>query len=143
MPHLITICILYLYNLNSYYISAKSFERFLSKKSAEERLNVVINLFTDGILIISENNQILYSNAHFNDLLGCSQNEILTILETIEYSQGRKYTTLTPSNYLIDDINWISTLQVNQEICFGLSNVRGNNLEWKERKCYGMKRKLC
>ncbi|CAG9335885.1 unnamed protein product [Blepharisma stoltei] len=52
----------------------------------------------------------------------------------MEYSQGKKYSGLTNSNRLIDDINLIPSLHLYQEIVFGICKVGPSNLEWRGQK---------
>ncbi|CAG9327241.1 unnamed protein product [Blepharisma stoltei] len=137
MPHLISFLLIWLCDLSNRNSRKSSFERFLSRKkleSAEKRLSVIFNLFPDGILILSENKSILYVNAITSQFLECSQNNIIPTLSAIEYCQGKKYSHLSNSNRLIDDINLVKNLQLNQQVVLGLSQTESHNLEWRVQK---------
>ncbi|CAG9333258.1 unnamed protein product [Blepharisma stoltei] len=136
MPHLIAFLTLFLYNLNSYYLKEKSLNRFTYRRNleiAEERLGLLLNLHTDGILVFSESS-VLYTNIHTTRLLGCRPCEIINELSKIEYCNGKKYSSLTSSNKLMDDVHLIHVLPAGEEVMLGICQRQGNNLEWKGRK---------
>ncbi|CAG9327243.1 unnamed protein product [Blepharisma stoltei] len=129
---LVVMCDLYIRN-----IKATSFERFLSRKNlerAEKRFSVIFNLFPDGILILSGAHSILYINAVMTRFLGCSKDRVVQTLSTIEYCQGKKYSHLSNSNKLIDDLILVPSLEVNQEVVLGLSKIQNSNLEFRAQK---------
>ncbi|CAG9327242.1 unnamed protein product [Blepharisma stoltei] len=126
-----------------YMMREKSYERFVSRvnlEKAEKRLKLIFNLFSDGILIISEQKEVLFSNLNLTKLLNCSIEEVISFLTNTEYCQGRKQSNLSNTNKLIDDINLIRTLDMNQEINLGLSQHgdlyigwRGQRILWEEQ----------
>ncbi|CAG9335882.1 unnamed protein product [Blepharisma stoltei] len=137
MPHLISFLLIWLSDLYHRNIKANSYERFLSRKhleSAEKRLSVIFNLFPDGILIISGEKEILYVNAIITRYLNCEKWQIMETLSSIEYCQGKKYSLLSDSNKLIDDIHLVTSLELNQQVLLGLSQTETSNLEWRAQK---------
>ncbi|CAG9310166.1 unnamed protein product [Blepharisma stoltei] len=137
MPHMVSFLIIFLYNTNSYFLKNKSYERFISRKNlenTESRLRVIFNLITDGILVLSENKEILFSNHNLKKLLDCEIDEIVELISEIEFSEGKKYSLLSESNRLIDHINLIPNLVLDTEIMLGLSKSEQFNLEWRGQK---------
>ncbi|CAG9327250.1 unnamed protein product [Blepharisma stoltei] len=137
MPHLMAFMIIILCDNHCSLQRKNSFERFISRKNlenAEKRLSVIFNLFPDGFLILSKEKLILYSNQILTTLLLCNLNQVIQKLTSIEYSQDKKYSHLSNSNKLIDDINLVHNLQINQQVILGLSQSQNMNLEWKAQK---------
>ncbi|CAG9311413.1 unnamed protein product [Blepharisma stoltei] len=114
-----------------------SYEKFLSRKNienAEKRIELIFKLFPDGILIISQNKEILFSNENIVKLLNCDLNNLMNVISSINYCEGKKYSNLSLSNKLIDDINSVKSLQINEENLLGICEVNKNYLEWKCQK---------
>ncbi|CAG9310057.1 unnamed protein product [Blepharisma stoltei] len=126
-----------IFNLISYLRLRASQERFIYWKElekAESRLGIVINGCPDGILVISRPNKIEYFNPNILRLLSCSKEEVISLLQDIEYTKDKKYSTLTNSNRLIDDIQFIFNYEFNHEVMLGISMERDINIEWKATK---------
>ncbi|CAG9335886.1 unnamed protein product [Blepharisma stoltei] len=137
VPHLIGFLTIFLCNIYCQQGKKNSLERFLSRKNlenAEKRLSVLFNLFPDGLLILSNLKSILYSNVILTRLLSCDIDEIVQKISEIEYCQNKKYSNLSKSNRLIDDIDLIHKLQLNQQVVLGLSQSGDLNLEWRAQK---------
>ncbi|CAG9323518.1 unnamed protein product [Blepharisma stoltei] len=136
--HLLAFLILFLYNLDSSFLKEKSYERFIAHHKLhcmQSRMSLIFNLFPDGIVILSYENDILYSNQNLKRLLKCRDSEeIINLLSNIEYCDGKKYANLSNSNKILDDIGNVQHLNLNQEIMLGLAKVDEYNLEWKAQK---------
>ncbi|CAG9327247.1 unnamed protein product [Blepharisma stoltei] len=134
---MISIFIFLLCELNWRQTREKSFGKFSYRKTiekAEKRLSLIFELFPDGILIISSDYKILFSNENLIKLLGCSAQQILPLLNSIQYIEGKKYLQWNISNKLIDDANLIQNLQLNDETLLGVCRIGEFNLEWKGQK---------
>ncbi|CAG9327244.1 unnamed protein product [Blepharisma stoltei] len=115
----------------------KSFGKFSYSKTiekAEKRLSLIFELFPDGILIISSDHKILFSNENLIKLLNCSLQEVIPLINSIEYNEGKTYSQWNVSNKLIDDVSLIQNLQLNDEILLGICQIGQCNLEWKGQK---------
>ncbi|CAG9327253.1 unnamed protein product [Blepharisma stoltei] len=115
----------------------RSFQRFLSRRNlenAEKRLNLIFNLFPHGILIISERNEILYSNENLLRLLNCELAQLIPTISDLQYCQGRKQSELSPSNKIIEHVKIILSLELNQQISLGVSKCGATYLEWRAQK---------
>ncbi|CAG9310158.1 unnamed protein product [Blepharisma stoltei] len=135
-PHMVSFLIIFLYNINSYFLKAKSYERFISRKNlenAESRLSVLFNLISDGVLVLSENKEVLFSNHNLPKLLCCEIDCVVELLAEIEFLEGKKYSELSESNKLIDHINFIRNSTLNSEIFLGVS-AKPSNLIWRGKK---------
>mmetsp|Transcript_14859 Transcript_14859/g.14902 ORF Transcript_14859/g.14902 Transcript_14859/m.14902 type:complete len:314 (+) Transcript_14859:255-1196(+) len=137
MPHLLAFLIIFLCELRCRHVKSKTIERFLIRKgfeSAEKRLNLIFNLFPEGILILSERKEILYSNENLMKLLNCNISQVVSIISSMDYCHGRKHSNLSSTNKLIDDINLIPNLAINQEIVLGVSESENLSMEWKGQR---------
>ncbi|CAG9327249.1 unnamed protein product [Blepharisma stoltei] len=137
MPHLMAVLNVFLCETQCRRVKFFSFERFLSTQkleSMEKRLSVIFNLYPDGLMVLSQSNTLLYSNAIITKYLGCNTDQIEKILVTIEYAQGKKYSEFSDSSRLIDDINSVKNLQLNQQVLLGISQLGNLNLEWRAQK---------
>ncbi|CAG9327248.1 unnamed protein product [Blepharisma stoltei] len=134
---MIVILIFLLSELNWHQTRGKSFGEFKHRKTienAEKRLSLIFELFPDGILIISHNHKILFSNENLIKLLDCNIQQVISLLKSIQYIEGKNYSQWNGSNKLIDDINLIQNFQLNVEVLLGICRIGVYNLEWKGQK---------
>lgn len=135
--HLTILYIFIIFNLITFYRFKTSLERFIYRKdqeTAENRLGVIVEACPDGILVASNLETVEYSNLNILKLLSCGSSEIFDVLNRIEYSKGKKYSSLTISNKLSDDINFLFNYEFNKEIMLGISLLGNINIEWKATK---------
>ncbi|CAG9329410.1 unnamed protein product [Blepharisma stoltei] len=135
--HMTTVYVLIIFNLISYYRLKSSFERFLYRKeqeAAENRLGVIMSAYPGGILVISSLEKIEYCNSTMLNLLSCTYFEIFPLLEGVQYSKDKKFSNITNSNKLIDDIQILFGSETNHEVMLGISVIGENSIEWKAIK---------
>ncbi|CAG9311724.1 unnamed protein product [Blepharisma stoltei] len=136
LPLMVWFLIFLLAELSWQSMKEKSYGKFLYRKNienAEQRIELILKLFPDGILIISQCKKILYSNENLIKFLNCDVNNVTNVISTIEYCKGKNYSN-SNSNKLIDDIISINNLQINEEKLLGITEVNSYNLEWKGQK---------
>lgn len=130
--HAIIIMYIVSFNLITYFSKEQSQKRYLLKKGkeqAENRLEVIMNAFTDGICVISEQNAIEYANQNLLDILMCNREDLISTLNNIKYCNSKKYCNLTTSDNLMDDIVTISTQELNRQIMLGISKNNDISIE--------------
>ncbi|CAG9330288.1 unnamed protein product [Blepharisma stoltei] len=137
IPLFFAVICVFMYNYMTNMRSKSSIERFLNRKGkskAKMRLSVIVNAFPDGIFIISDNLEIMYTNDNLLKLLDCESEELIRIISEITYCDGKKYSTLSNSNLLIEDLQAIFRQNDRNEFMLGISYFKGNNIEWKGLK---------
>ncbi|CAG9333267.1 unnamed protein product [Blepharisma stoltei] len=137
LGHIMMFLHVLIYNFISHHITKVAHEKYLfrkAKEKAENRLEVIINAFPDGFFVVSSNNEIEYANLKMLVLLECTQNNLIDSLSLINFCEGKKYSSLTQSNFLIDHINIMFSLDFNQEMMFGISMFNNTSIEWKGSK---------
>ncbi|CAG9314372.1 unnamed protein product [Blepharisma stoltei] len=125
-------------NAASIYRKKISFDKYILMKeinSSKERFEIITQAFSDGIIIISEDQKnIEFFNSNILSLLQCNSDNIYPELMKCQYLPNRKVSEFTSSNYLIDDVNHIYNNPAESEITLGITLSNEINLEWKARK---------
>ncbi|CAG9333268.1 unnamed protein product [Blepharisma stoltei] len=136
-PHIPTVLCLFMYNHMTNMRSEISYERFLNregKSKVKRRLSIIVNAFPDGIFILSENLEIVYTNDNLLSLLHCDDQHLMEVISSITYYEGKKYSNFSNSNLLIEDLKEIFNQNISNGFMLGISLYGGNNYEWKGQK---------
>lgn len=111
-------------NTSNTFLRKRSFERFKYRKEIEikdEKLKSISQAYSEGIAIFSYAKELLFFNDKIFSLLNCTEQQLITTLSKVEYCIGKKLTSLSETNMLIDDINGLITSDITDAVVLGVS----------------------
>ena len=99
--------------------------------NTKEQLRMLIQNFPDGILIFDSEVKVKSYNEKILNLLGGS---ITDVIETLEFSEGKKYTRMSNSNRLVHEIKGCFGIEAGSDISVGITMINDSEVEWKVQK---------
>lgn len=132
MPHLLAFMFLVTFNFIILFKGGIEIANFNNKEETlkiQSRLEAILSSITCGILIMDQNLDILYCNPNGLTLLNCEESQLKEFMMREQYYEGKKFSNLSQSNYVIDDLRKMLEIDVNSERNLGISINNHNKIE--------------
>ncbi|CAG9323516.1 unnamed protein product [Blepharisma stoltei] len=123
-------------NVCRYHFMELSYKKFFYQTEVENqknRLNIITQSLTEGIIILTQTGGIAFNNEKFFELLNTNSENLKNVLSSINYIEGKKISVINRSSKLIDDINYLLSNPTIEELVLGISLTENTNIEWKAK----------
>jgi len=121
----------------------KSYQTYLYRKQLERTkhcLDSLVSFFPDGLIVVSQNKEVLLANSFVEEKLQCRANQVIGMLESLEYIPQRQIHFENRSTLPIRDIEEALTFQLDTEMILGVVayqelflELRAKRILWKEQ----------
>lgn len=94
-------------NIAAHLKNKLSYQRYKIGRELEdskEKFKTITKSFSDGFIILTDFNKIIFANDNALGLLNCPLEEVFLNICKFEYNNDKKVNSYTASNFLIDDI---------------------------------------